>query len=209
MCSVTLVGCDSATPRTASLQAPLSMGFSRQESWSRLPCWPPGNPCNPEIEPKFLTPPALAGGFFITSTTWEAHPGETDLQQECTRWPWAWTESNTRATHSAASRAHGEKGSRHGRSHGLLRPRGARQPPATGPQLQGHRGAPARTGPTTALAPEPETVAPAVTSLTSPAHSAEPFRVRESPLPPHGFPSKLSTADAALSFARGSAKSQT
>ena len=140
MCSVTLVGCDSATPRTASLQAPLSMGFSRQESWSRLPCWPPGNPCNPEIEPKFLTPPALAGGFFITSTTWEAHPGETDLQQECTRWPWAWTESNTRATHSAASRAHGEKGSQ-----SLLEPQSRPPAPTGSPPAASHRPSAPRT----------------------------------------------------------------
>ena len=31
-----------ATPWTAACQAPLSMGFSRQESWRRLPCSPPG-----------------------------------------------------------------------------------------------------------------------------------------------------------------------
>ena len=40
------------TPWTVALQAPLSMGFSRQEYWSGLPCPPPGvfptqgsNPC--------------------------------------------------------------------------------------------------------------------------------------------------------------------
>ena len=33
---------DSATLWTIAHQAPLSMGFSRQESWSRLPCPPPG-----------------------------------------------------------------------------------------------------------------------------------------------------------------------
>ena len=32
-----------ATPWTAVLQAPLSMGFSRQEYWSGLPCCPPGD----------------------------------------------------------------------------------------------------------------------------------------------------------------------
>ena len=31
-----------ATPWTVACQAPLSMGFSRQECWSRLPCDPPG-----------------------------------------------------------------------------------------------------------------------------------------------------------------------
>ena len=33
---------DSVTPRTAAHQAPLSMGFSRQEDWSGLPCPPAG-----------------------------------------------------------------------------------------------------------------------------------------------------------------------
>ena len=60
------------TPRTAALQAPLSEGFSRQEYWSGLPCPPPGDRLDPEIEPMSLMSPALAGGFFTTSTTWEA-----------------------------------------------------------------------------------------------------------------------------------------
>ena len=50
-------------------QAPLFMGFSRQEYWSGLPCPPPGDLPDPGIEP---TSPALAGGFLTTSTTWEA-----------------------------------------------------------------------------------------------------------------------------------------
>ena len=55
------------TPWTVAHQAPLSMGFSRQEYWSELPCPPPGDLPNPEIEPTSLISPALAGGFF---TTW-------------------------------------------------------------------------------------------------------------------------------------------
>ena len=55
-----------AIPWTVANQVPLSMGFSRQEYWSGLSCAPPGNLPNPEIEP---TSPALAGGFFTTSTT--------------------------------------------------------------------------------------------------------------------------------------------
>ena len=35
-------------------QAPLSMGFSRQEYWSGLPCLPPGNLPDPGIEPSSL-----------------------------------------------------------------------------------------------------------------------------------------------------------
>ena len=53
-------------------QAPLSMGFSRQESWSGLPCLPPGDLPNPGIEPESLASSALAGGFFTASTTLEA-----------------------------------------------------------------------------------------------------------------------------------------
>ena len=41
---------------TAAHQAPLSVGFSRQKCWSRLPCPPPGDLPNPGIEPRF---PAL------------------------------------------------------------------------------------------------------------------------------------------------------
>ena len=36
---------------TVAYKAPLSMGFSRQEYWSGLPCPPPGDPPNPGIEP--------------------------------------------------------------------------------------------------------------------------------------------------------------
>ena len=48
---------------TVAHQAPLSMGFSRQEYWSGLPCPPPGDRPSPEVEPASLTSPALAGGF--------------------------------------------------------------------------------------------------------------------------------------------------
>ena len=46
--------------------------FSRQEYWSRLPCPPPGDLRNSGIEATSLMSPALAGGFFTTSATWEA-----------------------------------------------------------------------------------------------------------------------------------------
>ena len=45
-----------ATPRTIARQAPLSLGFSRQEYWSGLPCPPLGDLPNPGIKP---TSPAL------------------------------------------------------------------------------------------------------------------------------------------------------
>ena len=41
----------SATPWTVAHQAALSMGFSRQEYWSGLPFFPPGNLPDPGIEP--------------------------------------------------------------------------------------------------------------------------------------------------------------
>ena len=40
-----------ATPRTVAHQAPLSMGFSRQQYWSGLPCPPPGDLPDPRIKP--------------------------------------------------------------------------------------------------------------------------------------------------------------
>ena len=55
------------TPWTVAHQAPLSMGFSRQEYWSGWPCPPPGDCPKPGIQPTApATSPALAGGFFIT-----------------------------------------------------------------------------------------------------------------------------------------------
>ena len=57
-------------PWTVAHQAPLSMEFSRQEYWSRLPFPTPGDLLDPETE-ESLVSPALAGRFFTTSTTWE------------------------------------------------------------------------------------------------------------------------------------------
>ena len=60
-----------ATLWTVAQLAPLSMGCSRQEYWSGLPCPPPRDLPDPGIEPASLTP-QVAGGFFPTSATWEA-----------------------------------------------------------------------------------------------------------------------------------------
>ena len=54
------------TPWTRTYQAPLFMGFSRQEYWSGLPGPPPGDLPDPGIEPRSPVAPALAGGFLIT-----------------------------------------------------------------------------------------------------------------------------------------------
>ena len=60
------------TPWTVAWQALPSMGFSRQEYWSGLLFPSAGDVPDPGIEPVSFTPPALAGGFFTTSATWEA-----------------------------------------------------------------------------------------------------------------------------------------
>ena len=53
-----------AIPWTVALQAPLSMGFSRQEYWRGLLFPPPGDLSDPGIEPASLAAPALASRFF-------------------------------------------------------------------------------------------------------------------------------------------------
>ena len=58
-------------PMTVARQAPLSMGFSRQEYWSGLPCPPPGDLPDPGIEP---ASPVLAARFFATEL-----PGKPSL----------------------------------------------------------------------------------------------------------------------------------
>ena len=54
---------------TLACQAPLSIGFSRQEYWSELRFPSAGDLTDPGIEPTFLTFHALAEWFFIASTT--------------------------------------------------------------------------------------------------------------------------------------------
>ena len=69
------------TPWTVAYQAPLSMGFSRQEYWSGLSCPPPGDLTNPGIQPLSFKSPALAGEFFTPNATWEAQRYITNLGQ--------------------------------------------------------------------------------------------------------------------------------
>ena len=57
------------TPGTIDLQAPLSMGFPRQEYWKGLPFSSPGDLPSPGTKPES---PALAGEFFTTE-----QPGKT------------------------------------------------------------------------------------------------------------------------------------
>ena len=61
-----------ATLWTVAHQAPLSMGFSRQEYWRELPCPPLGDLPKPGIEPTTLMSLALVDGFFTTRATCKA-----------------------------------------------------------------------------------------------------------------------------------------
>ena len=55
------------TPWAVAHQAPLSMGFPRQEYWSGLPFPPPGGLPDPGIKLTSPASPALAGRFFTTA----------------------------------------------------------------------------------------------------------------------------------------------
>ena len=70
------------TPWTVARQAPLSMGFSRHEYWSELPCPPPGDLPNPGIEPET---PALQADSLLLS------PGETLSKLNIYYWYEGWT----------------------------------------------------------------------------------------------------------------------
>ena len=57
---------------TTAHRAPLSMGFSRLEYWSELPCPSPGDLPDAGMEPASLLSPPLVAGFFTSSAAWEA-----------------------------------------------------------------------------------------------------------------------------------------
>ena len=62
---------------TVAHQVLLSMGVTRQEYWSGLPCPTSGDLPDPEIQHKTLMSPALEGGFF---TTRPPVPGHTSIE---------------------------------------------------------------------------------------------------------------------------------
>ena len=66
------------TPRTVACQAPLSMGFPRQEYWSGLPFTFPGDLSNPGIE--------------LRSPAWQADSLPLSYQEDC------WGSKSTSAT---------------------------------------------------------------------------------------------------------------
>ena len=86
------------TPWTVAHQAPLSMGFSRQEYWSGLPCPPLGNLPDPGIEP---TSPALQADSLFTELLASFHYQWWKQQQALLflflllteDWKWKWSRS--------------------------------------------------------------------------------------------------------------------
>ena len=64
----------SATPWTVAHEAPLSMGFPRQEYWDGLPFPSPGDLPNPGTEFASLASSALAGRFFTTEPSEKLNP---------------------------------------------------------------------------------------------------------------------------------------
>ena len=62
------------TPWTEAPQAPLFMGFSRQEYWSGLPFPPPGDLPNSGIEPRTSCISCIGGWILYQYTTWKAQP---------------------------------------------------------------------------------------------------------------------------------------
>ena len=65
-----------ATLWTVAHQAPLSMGFSRQDYWSELPCTSAGDLPDPGTKHVSFISPSLVGGFFTTSPTLGACPNQ-------------------------------------------------------------------------------------------------------------------------------------
>ena len=63
-----------AIPWTVACQALLSMGFSKQEHWSGLPCPSPGDLPDPRIEPVSPASPALAAEFLTTEPPGKPQP---------------------------------------------------------------------------------------------------------------------------------------
>ena len=87
LCRVALVVSGSETLRTIACQAPLSLGFSRQEYWSGLPCPPPGDLPDPGTEPRS---PALQADSLPAELPGKPHGGPAaaaKLLQSCpTQW---------------------------------------------------------------------------------------------------------------------------
>ena len=83
----------SVTPWTVARQAPLSVGFPRQEYWSRSPFPSPGGLPDPGIE---TVSPAIAGLFFTTESLgkpgqhWWVYSNQTNLIGTFFKMKWSW-----------------------------------------------------------------------------------------------------------------------
>ena len=78
-------------PWTGARQAPLPMGFSRQECWSGLPFPPPGNLPDPGIERASPVSAAWAGAFFTTKPFGKPTPYQSPLKpNSCILASWGW-----------------------------------------------------------------------------------------------------------------------
>ena len=74
MCAESLQSCLTLCNPIGCSQSGSSVhGFSRQDYQSGLPCPPPRDLPDSGIEPESFLSPTLAGRFFNTSATWEAH----------------------------------------------------------------------------------------------------------------------------------------
>ena len=71
--------CLSVTPWTVALQAPLSMGFSRQEHCSGLPCPSPGDLLDSGIESASLVSPAL---YSVLFSLWNTQSQELNSERD-------------------------------------------------------------------------------------------------------------------------------
>ena len=104
------------TPRTVACQAPLSMGFSRQEYWCGLPFLSPGHLPNPEIKPAF---PALQVDSLPSEPPGKQGSGKKETWQSCSQ-IWQWTKKVSDITNIELERwkelFSTIKGSKHSRS---------------------------------------------------------------------------------------------
>ena len=79
-----------STPWTVVCQAPLSMGFSRQEYWSGLPCPPPGDLSDPGIEPSFNCLQCRSCRFFTAEP-----PGFTIPRERGAKYLVSWKQNSS------------------------------------------------------------------------------------------------------------------
>ena len=73
---------DSCNTMVVARKVPPSMGFSRQEYWSRLPLPSPGHLPHPGIKPASPGSPALGGGFFTTDPPGNLSTTYTNLKKK-------------------------------------------------------------------------------------------------------------------------------